>query len=48
MPQPLYLGEGAPKYSLNRRLTVPQSWSGHDVEEKIAPVPGIKSQSSSL
>jgi hypothetical protein len=34
-PRPLYLQGNSPRYSLDRRLGVPQSWSGLREEEKI-------------
>jgi hypothetical protein len=43
MPRPLYLQGKSPCYSLDRRLGVPQSRSGHGVEEKNSqPVPGLE------
>jgi hypothetical protein len=36
-----------PRYPLVRRLSGPQSWSEHMLEEKPSPLPGIEPQSSS-
>jgi hypothetical protein len=45
---PLYLWGKYPLYQLDRRLRVHQSRSGRCGEEKILPLPGIESRSSSL
>jgi len=42
MPQPLYAKGRRSWYPLIRRLSGPQSWSGHSGEEKnFQPLPGL-------
>jgi hypothetical protein len=42
--RPLYPGERAPQYPLDRRLSGPQSWFGRSGEKKILDPTGIRTR----